>query len=68
MSEQQLIEAAHEDGIRELYANFEDLWIAAKRASDAAGVQKAEQIFATGVLLRRQACERALALLPPSKP
>jgi hypothetical protein len=37
-------------------------------ANDVAGVQKAEQIFSTGLPLRQQARDRALTLLPPSKP
>jgi hypothetical protein len=68
MNEQQLIKAAYEDGIKKLYANYEDLWTQAKKANDIAGVKKAEQIFSTGVPLRQQARDRALTLLPPSKP
>jgi hypothetical protein len=49
-----------------LYANYEDLWTQAKKASNAAGVQKAEQIFSTGVTLRQQARDRALTLLSSS--
>ena len=68
MNEQQLINAGYEDGIKNLYANYEDIWTQAKKARDAAGVQKAEQIFAPGIQLRQQARDRAMTLLPRSKP
>ncbi len=64
MNEQQLIKAAYEDGIKELYTNYEDLWTQSTKANDVAGVQKAEQIFSAGVPLRQQARDRALKLLP----
>ena len=67
MNDQQLIEAAYEDGIKKFYANYEDLWTQAKNSNDTGGLQKAEHIFSNGVSLRRQARDRALALLPPSK-
>jgi hypothetical protein len=66
MNEKQLIKAAYEDGLTKLYANYEDLWTQAKQANNPAGVQKAEQIFSAGVMLRQQARDRALTLLPSS--
>jgi hypothetical protein len=68
MNEQQLIKAAYEDGIKKLYANYEDLWTEGKKSNDVAKVKKAEQIFSTGVPLRQQARDRALALLSASNP
>jgi hypothetical protein len=67
MTEPQLIQAAYEDSIRQLYGNYEDLWTQATKARDTAGVKKAEQIFSTGVILRQQARDRALTLLPSRK-
>jgi len=63
MTEEELIKAAYEDSIRQLYANYEDLWTQATKADDTAGVKKAEQILSTGVPLRQKARDRALTLL-----
>jgi len=64
MTEPQLIQAAYEDSIRQLYANYEDLWTQATKAKDTAGAKKAEQIFSIGLALRQGARDRALTLLP----
>ena len=64
MKEQEVIKAAYEDSLTKLYVNYEDLWTEAKKANDTAAVQKAEQIFSTGVALRQKARDRALMLLP----
>jgi len=67
MTEQQLIKAAYEESIKQLYANYDDLWTQATKVNDTAGVKKAEQIFLAGVSLRQQARDCALALLPSPK-
>jgi hypothetical protein len=67
MTEQQLIKAAYEDSIKQLYANYEDLWTQAMKTNDTAGVKKAEQILSNGVRLRQQARDRALIALPSLK-
>jgi len=59
--DQKLIQSAHEDAIKGLYAKLFEKY--AEAGSVPADEQEAEQNFSTGVTLARRSRDRAVALL-----
>jgi hypothetical protein len=59
--DQKLIQCAHEDAVKKLYAQLFDGY--AQAGGNAAQEQQAEKNFTAGIGLARRSCERALALL-----
>ena len=63
MNEQQLIQDAASDLIKQIFKVFFDAYTAA--LGNAAGEQKAEATFQAGILHVRYVRDRAIAILPP---